>query len=1377
MNRKSWLVAAVILVLILSNSAWTQQASHKILAPSFSNPTAPPITIDIMIVYTAQARSAAGGTAAMEAKLDQHIVDTNTAYVNSQINEQLRLVYRGEVSYPDSADMQLDLSRLQNKTDGFMDEVHSLRDQYGADLVCLYVKSGSYGGIAYLMTNVSNSFAGYAFSVVRSDMPGAVLAHETGHNMACHHDRQNAGGTVAYPYAYGYRWTGNSGTQWRTVMAYSPGARILYFSNPNVTYDGKPTGVDHNTDPNTSADNARVLNNTASTVAAFRASTTNSPPNIPSTPSGQTTGLAGTSYTYSTSTNDPEGNQVQYTFDWGDGNTTTTAFLASGATASSSHSWATTGTYSVKVQAKDSSGLASGWSSTLGVTISPQNVAPNTPSVPSGPSEILVGTNGTWSTSTTDPNGDQLQYVFDWGDGSTTTTASFASGATASASHSWAALGPYSVTVKAVDPLGLSSGWSSPFTVTAVFAAPLVTGPTAGNVNTSYSYSATATSPNTGKIKYTFNWGDGNTTTTALVQNGTTVTESHTWAAAGTYQVQVRAEDQTGAVSALYTLAVGIGSDLAVSDIWSPQQAEQGKAMTILEAISNREGSTASNFKITYTISNASTPAIEIGSRVISSLAGSSTEFAAVQLNIPSTLSDDNYTLTVTVDSGNSISESSETNNSFTRSIRITKYFKYDINGDDVISINDILSVVNGYGSSPGSLNFNPALDLNNDGPVTINDILTVVNYYGVIITKPIASLSASPLVVTTGQPVTLTYGFRETEAQIVSYELDYTNDGTYDKTSGTPGTVNYTYPSAGSYTAKLRVVDTKSQEATTTVIVKVVNFSTQAPTLTATKDTTYASVNLSWTGGSAPYWRVYRNTNSGTFNILANVTTTTYADNSTTSGNTYDYYVVGSKDSTGTSLGAKSNTATVPVSFTGPVLSLGSVTSTSVTIKWTPTPPAKASIERSLDGFAFQAIGTTATNGATSYQDMAVVSGLKYVFRIRFTDGAGKYGAYSGTVSATTSSATITLSRTSNTNNIVLSWSPAPTSPVTTSLEKSTNGGTSFSVMATVGGTTYTDQAVLPGTSYMYRARFNDGKGGYSAYSALVTGAPTGASPVISVTSMTDSSAAKITWSPANTTGVTVKIERSSDGGITFDEASNSSYKLLYNDSGHSHIEAELASTTATSYIDSEAVAGTTYVYRIRWSAAGLFTNYSSATWTSPASSTKPTLTATGIGPNSAVGFTWTPANPTAYQYASIEMKGPTDTSFTAPISNLGIAQIRAQLVAGTTYSFRMRFQNAASNPTGASVYSQTVNNSTPVPVLSATNAGAGSVTLGISGTTSPYFMIYRSTDGVNFTYVKYTATTTFTDTGLTSGLTYHYYVKSWSSGQKSNTTTITAQ
>lgn len=85
---------------------------------------------------------------------------------------------------------------------------------------------------------------------------------------------------------------------------------------------------------------------------------------------------------------------------------------------------------------------------------------PATPSTPSGPSSGYRWASLTYTTSTTDPDNDRIQYQFDWGDGSTIWTDYYASEQTASASHSWNNIGSYVVRARAKDTTGLYSGWS-----------------------------------------------------------------------------------------------------------------------------------------------------------------------------------------------------------------------------------------------------------------------------------------------------------------------------------------------------------------------------------------------------------------------------------------------------------------------------------------------------------------------------------------------------------------------------------------------------------------------------------------------------------------------------------------------------------------------------------------------------------------------------------------------------------------------------------------------------------------------------------------------------------------------------------------------------
>lgn len=86
------------------------------------------------------------------------------------------------------------------------------------------------------------------------------------------------------------------------------------------------------------------------------------PPYTPLKPSGPGVGYRDRTYTYTTSTTDPNGDSVRYQFDWNDGTKTWTEWKTSGATASASHSWSYIGTWHVRVRAQDSNGAYSGWS-------------------------------------------------------------------------------------------------------------------------------------------------------------------------------------------------------------------------------------------------------------------------------------------------------------------------------------------------------------------------------------------------------------------------------------------------------------------------------------------------------------------------------------------------------------------------------------------------------------------------------------------------------------------------------------------------------------------------------------------------------------------------------------------------------------------------------------------------------------------------------------------------------------------------------------------------------------------------------------------------------------------------------------------------------
>jgi len=100
------------------------------------------------------------------------------------------------------------------------------------------------------------------------------------------------------------------------------------------------------------------------------------------------------------------------------------------------------------------------------------NERPNKPLKPDGPDEGMVGLEYTFSTSTTDPEGDDIYYLFDWGDGNDSGwLGPYASGATVNASHIWTVEGDYWISVKAHDGRR-ESNWSEFHTISIIGSEP-----------------------------------------------------------------------------------------------------------------------------------------------------------------------------------------------------------------------------------------------------------------------------------------------------------------------------------------------------------------------------------------------------------------------------------------------------------------------------------------------------------------------------------------------------------------------------------------------------------------------------------------------------------------------------------------------------------------------------------------------------------------------------------------------------------------------------------------------------------------------------------------------------------------------------------------
>lgn len=289
--------------------------------------------------------------------------------------------------------------------------------------------------------------------------------------------------------------------------------------------------------------------------------TINHPPNIPSKPVGPTSVTEGIPYTYQTSTIDPDGDNIKYGFDFHNDGVVLphhwTSFFPSGITCSVNVIFYGTGIRYIRVKAEDVHGAQSDFSPPLTVVVHGSNNPPKIPNKPLGPNVGNITEPLTFLTNTTDPDGDDIKYGWDWnGNGTIDEWSDFmASGSYDIRSHVYTSAGTYHVRVIAEDEHGARSAFSLSKIIVVKDNNPpnkpsMPTGPIYGRIGITYSYTSLAIDPEGDNLEYLFDWGDGSDSGWIGPYNsGDAATVSHTWNTRGTFPVKVKARDSYGAES------------------------------------------------------------------------------------------------------------------------------------------------------------------------------------------------------------------------------------------------------------------------------------------------------------------------------------------------------------------------------------------------------------------------------------------------------------------------------------------------------------------------------------------------------------------------------------------------------------------------------------------------------------------------------------------------------------------------------------------------------------------------------------------------------------------------------------------------------------
>ena len=272
----------------------------------------------------------------------------------------------------------------------------------------------------------------------------------------------------------------------------------------------------------------------------------NNPPNPPEKPNGPTFGFRYITYNFTTSTIDPNGHQIYYQWDWGDGEVT--GWIGpynSSETVTGSHEWELWGSRAVKVRAKDIYQSESNWSNYAYIHI---NIFPSQPKKPTGETMLFPGIEYTYTSWTTDVDGDDIFYQFQWGDGNVSDWyGPYPSGDEVSASYQWMDAGIYNIRVLSKDIHEEESRLSDP--LRAYVSNPpeipsIPDGPIDGEAGRLYTFETSTTDPDDDNVKYMFDWGDDTELEwTDYYSSGATANDKHRWTDPGYYAIRVKATD------------------------------------------------------------------------------------------------------------------------------------------------------------------------------------------------------------------------------------------------------------------------------------------------------------------------------------------------------------------------------------------------------------------------------------------------------------------------------------------------------------------------------------------------------------------------------------------------------------------------------------------------------------------------------------------------------------------------------------------------------------------------------------------------------------------------------------------------------------------
>ena len=331
------------------------------------------------------------------------------------------------------------------------------------------------------------------------------------------------------------------------------------------------------------------------------------------------------------------------------------------------------------------------------------------------------------------------------------------------------------------------------------------------------------------------------------------------------------------------------------------------------------------------------------------------------------------------------------------------------------------------------------------------------------------------------------------------------------------------------------------------------------APVVRIGNSATSGKPVLTWNAvyGATSY-RIYRSTSKGSgYSLLGTTTATSYTNTGAKAGTTYYYRVKACNDA---GLSPYSNIVsgkvkTVTPKPAAPVVKIGnSASSGKPMLTWNAVSGAtsyKVYRATSQNG-TYSLLGTVT---ATSYTNTGAKAGTTYYYKVKAVNSAGE-SAYSNVVSGRATVTTLTMGHSSTSGKPQLTWK-AVSGATSYKVYRATTKNGAYSVINTTKARTYTNTGAALGTTYYYKVEALNAAGKSMGFSAVVDGK---VAPVLAVGYSSVSGKPQLTW-------------KAVPGATEYQV-----YRSTQQNSGYSKIN----TTTATSYVNTGAKAGTTYYYRI---------------------------------------------------------------------------------------------------------------------------------------------------------------------------------------------------